>query len=75
MAVSVADASKARGITLESRIRDYGEKIFALVDAGESTSLFSKKGFYGALMEWAIYLPEASSESIRPEYSTTSGDA
>jgi RHH-type proline utilization regulon transcriptional repressor/proline dehydrogenase/delta 1-pyrroline-5-carboxylate dehydrogenase len=39
---------------LEAAIRDYGEKIFALMDAAEPPSLFSKKGFYGALMDWAM---------------------
>src|SRR5258707_12154493 len=39
---------------LESQIHDYGEKIFALIDAAESPSLFSKKGFYGTLMDWAM---------------------
>src|SRR5215831_18006808 len=39
---------------LESAIHDYGEKIFALMDAAEPPSLFSKKGFYGALMDWAM---------------------
>ena len=39
---------------LEARIHDHGEKIFALMDAAESPSLFSKKGFYGTLMDWAM---------------------
>src|SRR5438128_6702403 len=39
---------------LEASMRDYGEKIFALMDAAEPPSLFSKKGFYGALMDWAM---------------------
>jgi RHH-type proline utilization regulon transcriptional repressor/proline dehydrogenase/delta 1-pyrroline-5-carboxylate dehydrogenase len=39
---------------LETAIHDYGEKIFALMDAAEPPSLFSKKGFYGALMDWAM---------------------
>ena len=34
-----------------------------------------RKDIWSALMERAIYLPKASSESIRPEYSATSGDA
>src|SRR6266571_590720 len=41
-----------RGV--ENSIRDYGEKIFSLMDAAEAPSLFSKKGFYGALMDWAM---------------------
>src|SRR5436190_7865700 len=39
---------------LESRIHDYGEKIFGLMDAAGAPSLFSKKGFYGTLMDWAM---------------------
>src|SRR2546425_7019210 len=38
----------------EARIQEHGEKIFALMDAAESPSLFSKKGFYGTLMDWAM---------------------
>src|SRR5438128_1536897 len=38
----------------EARIQEHGEKIFALIDAAESPSLFSKKGFYGTLMDWAM---------------------
>src|SRR2546428_11935246 len=43
---------KERGI--EAGIREYGEKIFTLMDAAEPPSLFSKKGFYGTLMDWAM---------------------
>src|SRR6266571_6953004 len=39
---------------LEAGIRQCGEKIFALMDAAEPPSLFSKKGFYGTLMNWAM---------------------
>ena len=39
---------------LESAIRHYGEQIFSLLDKAESPSLFSKKGFYGTLMDWAM---------------------
>src|SRR5438309_10952170 len=39
---------------LEPRIQQWGEKIFALMDAAEAPSLFSKKGFYGTLMDWAM---------------------
>src|SRR5712691_9274521 len=38
----------------EARIHEHGEKIFALMDAAEAPSLFSKKGFYGTLMDWAM---------------------
>src|SRR5256712_9472590 len=43
---------KERGI--EAGIREYGEKIFTLMDAAEAPTLFSKKGFYGTLMDWAM---------------------
>jgi RHH-type proline utilization regulon transcriptional repressor/proline dehydrogenase/delta 1-pyrroline-5-carboxylate dehydrogenase len=39
---------------LESQIRQWGERIFARMDTYGSPSLFSKKGFYGTLMEWAM---------------------
>src|SRR5260370_22430883 len=39
---------------LEPSTRQWGEKIFALMDAGEAPALFSKKGFYGTLMDWAM---------------------
>ncbi len=39
---------------LEAAIREYGEKIFALMDAAQPPSLFSKKGFYGTAMDWAM---------------------
>src|SRR5437016_111784 len=39
---------------LESAIRDYGERILSSLDAAEPPSLFSKKGFYASLMDWAM---------------------
>src|SRR5436190_4670088 len=39
---------------IEPKIRRYGEQVFALMDAAEPPSLFSKKGFYGTLMEWSM---------------------
>src|SRR6266850_367869 len=56
----MAPTTAARHITttaggdLEARIVQHGEKIFALMDAVEGPSLFSKKGFYGTLMEWSM---------------------
>src|SRR5882762_5117132 len=46
------EASETRDI--EPKIRQYGEQVFALMDAAEPPSLFSKKGFYGTLMDWAM---------------------
>src|SRR5881227_1917711 len=39
---------------LEHSISGWGEKIFALMDEAGQPSLFSKKGLYGALMEWSM---------------------
>jgi RHH-type proline utilization regulon transcriptional repressor/proline dehydrogenase/delta 1-pyrroline-5-carboxylate dehydrogenase len=39
---------------LEGSIRQWGEKIFALMDKAEPPSLFSSKGFYGTLMDWSM---------------------
>ena len=38
----------------EASIRKWGEKVFGLIDQAEQPSLFSKKGLYGALMEWSM---------------------
>src|ERR1043165_8864944 len=46
-------AVSSRG-EIESKIRQYGEQLFGLMDAAEPPSLFSKKGFYGTLMEWSM---------------------
>src|SRR5207248_6076527 len=35
-------------------VQQYGEKIFGLIDQAGSPTLFSKRGFYGTLMEWAM---------------------
>src|SRR5439155_5813439 len=48
------DQEAATDRDLEAGICQFGEKIFALMDADEPPSLFSKKGFYGALMDWAM---------------------
>jgi RHH-type proline utilization regulon transcriptional repressor/proline dehydrogenase/delta 1-pyrroline-5-carboxylate dehydrogenase len=39
---------------IETGIREYGGKILALMDSADAPSLFSKKGFYGTLMEWSM---------------------
>jgi len=39
---------------MESSVRQWGEKVFTLMDAAEPPSLFSARGFYGALMDWAM---------------------
>src|SRR5690348_7040232 len=47
-------SAKTVPVELERRIREYGEKIFALIDAAEPPSLFSRKGFYGTLMDYSM---------------------
>src|SRR5438093_13780459 len=49
-----AEVHSKTGGNAEKSVRDWGEKIFALMDAGGPPSLFSRKGFYGTLMEWAM---------------------
>src|SRR5207249_1612829 len=39
---------------LESAIHGYGERILSMLDTAEPPSLFSKKGFYASLMDWAM---------------------
>jgi len=49
-----SEKTAAEAAALENSIRQYGERIFQLMDAAEAPSLFSRKGFYGTLMEWAM---------------------
>ena len=39
---------------VQTLIRRIGDEIFTLMDAAEPPSVFSKKGFYGTMMEWAM---------------------
>jgi RHH-type proline utilization regulon transcriptional repressor/proline dehydrogenase/delta 1-pyrroline-5-carboxylate dehydrogenase len=39
---------------VESSIRAWGDKLFSLIEAADAPTLFSKKGFYGALMDWSM---------------------
>src|SRR5258705_3801544 len=41
-------------VNVERHIREYGEKIFSLIDKAEPPSLFSRKGFYGTLMDYSM---------------------
>src|SRR6266436_3573651 len=54
MPPSTLETNQVQRPELESQIQEYGETIFAAIDAAESPSLFSKKGFYGTLMDWAM---------------------
>ncbi|HTL17503.1 MAG TPA: proline dehydrogenase family protein, partial [Patescibacteria group bacterium] len=42
------------GVEFDSTVRRWGEKLFSLIDTTDTPTLFSKKGFYGALMEWSM---------------------
>src|SRR5262249_35925764 len=44
----------ATTFNLEAKIRQYGEQLFARIDTAEPPSLFSKKGFYGTLIDWSM---------------------
>src|SRR2546426_7521750 len=48
------DHTPPRERDLEASICEKGERLFALMDAVDSPTLFSKKGFYGTLMDWAM---------------------
>jgi RHH-type proline utilization regulon transcriptional repressor/proline dehydrogenase/delta 1-pyrroline-5-carboxylate dehydrogenase len=41
-------------LDIEPAVRQWGEKVLEFVEAAEAPSLFSRKGFYGTLMEWAM---------------------
>ena len=41
-------------ITVEAAVRQWGDKLFSLIESTGSPTLFSKKGFYGTLMDWAM---------------------
>ena len=52
---TVAKAEGTSGVRdVEAAVHDYGEKLFGLMDAAEPPPLFTKKGFYGSLMDWAM---------------------
>jgi RHH-type proline utilization regulon transcriptional repressor/proline dehydrogenase/delta 1-pyrroline-5-carboxylate dehydrogenase len=39
---------------IEASVREWGNKLFNLMDAADPPSVFSKKGFYGTMMDWAM---------------------
>src|SRR5580692_10768497 len=53
---TIADSGPGRtpDVNVEAAIREHGGKIFALMDAEAAPTLFSRKGFYGSLMDWAM---------------------
>src|ERR1043166_4590559 len=54
MASASSPIGKKPGIDIEKAVRQRGEEILGLMDAADSPSLFSRKGFYGTLMDWAM---------------------
>ncbi len=42
------------GEDIEAAVARFGEEILTLMDAAEPPSVFSRKGFYGTLMDWAM---------------------
>src|SRR5439155_7990616 len=56
MAIAVRSRETAipAAAAVEDRVGGWGEKIFGLMDEAKQPSIFSKKGLYGALMEWSM---------------------
>jgi len=50
---------------LEKRIREIGEKLFALMDAHPAPGIFSKKGAYARVMEWSMKDPAFKTQLFR----------
>src|ERR1019366_270775 len=51
--------------SLEKRIREIGEKLFAAMDAHPAPGIFSKKGAYARVMEWAMKDPAFKAQLFR----------
>ncbi len=51
--------------TLETRIRAIGEKLFAAMDAHPAPGIFSKKGAYARVMDWAMKDPAFKAQLFR----------
>ncbi|HWA85961.1 MAG TPA: proline dehydrogenase family protein [Opitutus sp.] len=50
---------------LEKRIREIGEKLFALMDARPAPGIFSKKGAYARVMDWSMKDPAFKTQLFR----------
>src|SRR5690348_3333349 len=50
---------------VERRIRELGDKLFALMDASPSPGIFSKKGAYARVMEWSMKDPAFKTQLFR----------
>ena len=51
--------------TLEKRIHEIGEKLFAAMDAAPAPGIFSKKGAYARVMEWSMKDPAFKAQLFR----------
>jgi RHH-type proline utilization regulon transcriptional repressor/proline dehydrogenase/delta 1-pyrroline-5-carboxylate dehydrogenase len=51
--------------TLEKRVREIGEKLFAAMDAAPVPGIFSKKGAYARVMEWSMKDPAFKAQLFR----------
>src|SRR5689334_5316027 len=54
MASASPPTGNTPGTDIETAVHLRGEQIFSLMEATDSPSLFSRKGFYGALMDWSM---------------------
>ena len=50
---------------LEARVRAIGEKLFTLMDAHPAPGIFSKKGAYARVMDWAMKDPAFKAQLFR----------
>ncbi|MSU23658.1 MAG: hypothetical protein EXS32_07530 [Opitutus sp.] len=51
--------------TVERRLREIGEKLFAAMDASPAPGIFSKKGAYARVMEWSMKDPAFKTQLFR----------
>ena len=54
MASAPSSTGNKPAADIERAVRQRGAKILDLMDVADSPSLFSRKGFYGALMDWSM---------------------
>lgn len=54
MATTTAGPSPPLSSDVENAVRRIGARLFAAIDKSEPPSVFSKKGFYGSMMDWAM---------------------
>src|SRR5471030_3436882 len=51
--------------TIEKRLREIGEKLFAAMDAAPAPGILSKKGAYARIMEWSMKDPAFKAQLFR----------